>query len=112
MTAAFYGYQREERLQVSAKLEVNISRAGETKLRNQHTQPLITQSGTIFNRVYGGRGWKSGTLRLAEVAMKATARFLNGAMPIRNRFLWASLREDDDDSIQHGDPLDQGHNEG
>jgi len=44
--------------------------------------------------------------------MKATARFLNGAMPTRNRFPWASLRDDDDDSMQHGDSLDQSHDEG
>ena len=30
----------------------------------------------------------------------------------RNRFLWASLRGDDDEPIQLSDPLDQGHDEG
>ena len=56
----------------------------------------------LFDRVFCGRGWRSAKLRLAEAALRATARFLNGAMPTRNRYLWASLREDDDVSIQHG----------
>ena len=66
----------------------------------------------LFDRVFCGRGWRGAKLRLAEVALRATARFLNGAMPVRNRYLWASLREDDDESIQHGDSLDQSHDEG
>ena len=66
----------------------------------------------LFNRVYRGQGWKSGKLRLAEVAMKATARFLHGAMPTRNRFLWASLFEDVAETDQSDDSLDQSRDEG
>jgi len=66
----------------------------------------------LFNRVYRGQGWKSGKLRLAGAAMKATARFLHGAMPTRNRFLWASLFEDAAGPDQSDDPLDRSHDEG
>ena len=66
----------------------------------------------LFDRVFCGRGWGRAKLRLAEAALRATARFLNGAMPARSRYLWASLREDDDESAQHGDSLGPSHDEG